>query len=137
MSVSSNPVITVTVLPTSEQKAPQRDLQSPPSHHVGNPPTSFQNPWPSFVKHSRWAILQTRFSKDRNLIPVPPRDELVQIHKPDWGNGERGLKATWIGHASFLVETTANEGAFRGIRVLLDPVWSERTSPVQWFGPKR
>ena len=24
-----------------------------------------------------------------------------------------------------------------GLRLLLDPVWDERASPVQWFGPKR
>lgn len=61
----------------------------------------------------------------------------MAIQKPDWGADKQGLKATWIGHASFLVETSASEGAERGLRVLLDPVFSERTSPVTWAGPKR
>jgi L-ascorbate metabolism protein UlaG (beta-lactamase superfamily) len=35
------------------------------------------------------------------------------------------------------VEFPAATGAERGIRVLFDPVFSERTSPSTWFGPKR
>jgi L-ascorbate metabolism protein UlaG (beta-lactamase superfamily) len=43
---------------------------------------------------------------------------------------ESGLRITWMGHSSMLVEID-------GVRVLLDPVWDERASPVQWAGPKR
>jgi L-ascorbate metabolism protein UlaG (beta-lactamase superfamily) len=43
---------------------------------------------------------------------------------------ESGLRITWMGHSSTLVEID-------GVRVLVDPVWDERASPVQWFGPKR
>jgi L-ascorbate metabolism protein UlaG (beta-lactamase superfamily) len=35
-----------------------------------------------------------------------------------------------MGHSSILLEID-------GVRVLMDPVWDERASPVQWFGPKR
>jgi L-ascorbate metabolism protein UlaG (beta-lactamase superfamily) len=41
-----------------------------------------------------------------------------------------GLRITWFGHSSLLVEID-------GVRVLIDPVWDQRPSPVQWFGPKR
>ena len=41
-----------------------------------------------------------------------------------------GLRITWIGHSSMLLEID-------GVRVLLDPVWDERASPVMWAGPKR
>ena len=61
----------------------------------------------------------------------------MAIQKPDWGQDAGALKATWIGHASFLVETSTLEAAKRGVRVLFDPVFSERTSPVTWAGPKR
>jgi L-ascorbate metabolism protein UlaG (beta-lactamase superfamily) len=43
---------------------------------------------------------------------------------------ESGLRLTWFGHASVLVEID-------GRRFLTDPVWSERASPVSWAGPKR
>lgn len=41
-----------------------------------------------------------------------------------------GLRITWFGHSSTLVEID-------GVRILIDPVWDERASPMQWFGPKR
>ncbi len=41
-----------------------------------------------------------------------------------------GLRVTWFGHSGMLVEID-------GVRVLIDPVWDERASPWQWFGPKR
>ena len=41
-----------------------------------------------------------------------------------------GLRVTWMGHSSMLVEID-------GVRVLVDPVWDQRASPVRWAGPKR
>ncbi len=41
-----------------------------------------------------------------------------------------GLRVTWFGHSSMLVEID-------GVRLLIDPVWDERASPVEWAGPKR
>lgn len=114
-----------------------RKVESAPiSHHVGNPPTSFVNPWPSFHKQSLFDLLVSS-QRNRDFKPVPSRDQLVTIQVPDWGVGKEGLKATWIGHASFLIETSASDRAQRGVRVLFDPVFSDRTSPVTWAGPKR
>src|SRR5438067_5843718 len=47
--------------------------------------------------------------------PVPRGNEVV---------------ATWIGHATFLLQST------RG-NLLIDPIFSERTSPLRWAGPRR
>ncbi|HLH02582.1 MAG TPA: MBL fold metallo-hydrolase [Bryobacteraceae bacterium] len=41
-----------------------------------------------------------------------------------------GLRITWIGHATSLVEID-------GTRILIDPVWEPRAAPTNWFGPKR
>jgi L-ascorbate metabolism protein UlaG (beta-lactamase superfamily) len=41
-----------------------------------------------------------------------------------------GMRVTWFGHSSVLLEID-------GARVLIDPVWDERASPVTWAGPKR
>ncbi|MFF0117052.1 MBL fold metallo-hydrolase [Streptomyces prasinus] len=41
-----------------------------------------------------------------------------------------GLRLTWMGHSSVLVEID-------GRRVLFDPVWGERCSPFPFAGPKR
>ena len=43
---------------------------------------------------------------------------------------ESGLRITWFGHSGMLIEID-------GIRILIDPVWEERASPRQWFGPRR
>ena len=43
---------------------------------------------------------------------------------------ETGLRATWIGHSSVLIEID-------GARILLDPVWARRASPSTLIGPKR
>jgi L-ascorbate metabolism protein UlaG (beta-lactamase superfamily) len=43
---------------------------------------------------------------------------------------ESGLRVTWFGHSSLLVEID-------GVRVLIDPVWDERASPSTWAGPRR
>ncbi|KAI6468250.1 hypothetical protein MCOR16_001294 [Pyricularia oryzae] len=41
------------------------------------------------------------------------------------------LRATWLGHACYLVEFPS------GLRVLFDPVMTDRCSPVSFLGPKR
>jgi L-ascorbate metabolism protein UlaG (beta-lactamase superfamily) len=41
-----------------------------------------------------------------------------------------GLRATWLGHSTVLVEID-------GVRLLTDPVWGLRASPSQLAGPKR
>ena len=40
------------------------------------------------------------------------------------------MHVTWVGHATTLIQTD-------GLNILLDPVWSERDSPVKFAGPKR
>ena len=40
------------------------------------------------------------------------------------------LSVTMVGHASLLIQAA-------GSNLLVDPVWSERVSPVQWAGPRR
>ncbi|MDI1487963.1 MAG: hypothetical protein OHK93_007237 [Ramalina farinacea] len=123
-------------LPVKVTKFRGRPSPSTTAHHVGSPPTSFKNPWPSFVQPTRLELLGTSFHRPP-FIPVPSRDKLVSIQKPDWGIDRDELKATWIGHATFLVETPRIGSAGRGIRILFDPVFSERTSPVSFIGPKR
>jgi len=63
---------------------------------------------------------------------VPPGPLPVVTRTPaDFGTPPAsGLRVTWFGHASVLVEID-------GHRVLVDPVWSERASPSQQVGPKR
>jgi L-ascorbate metabolism protein UlaG (beta-lactamase superfamily) len=41
-----------------------------------------------------------------------------------------GLRVSWLGHASLLIELD-------GARILTDPIWSQRASPLSFIGPKR
>lgn len=40
------------------------------------------------------------------------------------------LRVTYVGHATFLIQT-------QGLNILTDPIYSERASLVSWAGPKR
>src|SRR5688500_2579605 len=43
---------------------------------------------------------------------------------------QKDLVITPVNHASVLIQIA-------GVNILTDPIWSERTSPVSWAGPKR
>ncbi|RMD44431.1 hypothetical protein DV735_g715, partial [Chaetothyriales sp. CBS 134920] len=116
------------------------------AHHAGRVnaatrPRGFKNPWPSYDdSHGGFvAFLKCRFGRNRpRFAPVPGnREELVPVQPVDFSESKLGFKVTWLGHASFLVQCAPSAGAARGINILFDPVFSNRTSPVSFFGPKR
>ncbi|KAK5352799.1 hypothetical protein LTR07_004818 [Exophiala xenobiotica] len=125
----------------SIKRLPSLLPDEPKTHHFGNPPKGFQNPWPSHnpTHGGPLSVLKCRFARDRpEFVPVPAdRSGLVPVQKVDFSSSDPGFKVTWIGHASFLLQTSRPEGATRGINILCDPVFSERTSPFTWLGPKR
>ncbi|KAK4054824.1 Protein-lysine N-methyltransferase efm4 [Microbotryomycetes sp. JL201] len=83
--------------------------------------------------------------KNWDSKPVPPPELLPQVRRPDWGRRsdeslqewEKDIKVTWLGHACFMAEFPPPAEGIRGARVLFDPVWSHRCSPVQFMGPAR
>ncbi|MCD2189572.1 MBL fold metallo-hydrolase [Actinomycetospora soli] len=64
----------------------------------------------------------------RRRVGLPPRPIPLVTTPPGTDRGR--LAVTWFGHTSVLLEVD-------GRRVLVDPVWSTRTSPVPGFGPRR
>lgn len=58
-------------------------------------------------------------------VAVQPIDPALFATPP-----ESGLRVTWLGHSTMLIELD-------GHRVLTDPVWSDRVSPLTWVGPTR
>lgn len=92
----------------------------------------FQNPVPTAVGGAGliFKILPQYLTNKDERVPKQPlgpfrTDAAVYATPP-----ASGLRVTWMGHSSMLVEID-------GVRVLVDPVWDERASPVQWFGPNR
>lgn len=59
-----------------------------------------------------------------------PRSVQLESHSPPRTPVGDEICATWLGHATYLVQTT--HGNF-----LFDPVFSDRVSPFQWAGPRR
>ncbi|KAI0252431.1 N-acyl-phosphatidylethanolamine-hydrolyzing phospholipase D [Lactifluus subvellereus] len=109
-----------------------------PSHHLNNSKTMFGNPWPSFRFQSlfQWVSFFLGISA---RSPRIPRDikSLIAKQAPTWGaqrGNERSAKATWLGHACYLVELPTPPGAARGVRIIFDPVLSNRCSPSQRLG---
>ena len=65
-----------------------------------------------------------------NTVPDPPTPVLKRAARDFDVAPTSGLRITWLGHSTVLVELD-------GRRVLVDPVLSERASPVTWAGPTR
>ncbi|XP_002741607.1 N-acyl-phosphatidylethanolamine-hydrolyzing phospholipase D-like [Saccoglossus kowalevskii] len=96
----------------------------------------FQNPWPTFKIPGvrgvcKWMCCSTNYSGipskrelDKTLpILIPDMNEIK--HAPP-----SGIRVTWIGHATVLVQ-------FDGVSILTDPIFSKRCGPTQFMGPKR
>ena len=58
--------------------------------------------------------------------PLPSVNPIEQWRR----KAESGLRATWLGHSTVLIE-------IEGVRILTDPVWGPRASPLALAGPKR
>jgi L-ascorbate metabolism protein UlaG (beta-lactamase superfamily) len=70
------------------------------------------------------------FFRGAGHSPRPPLGPFRTDHRVYKASPASGLRITWFGHSSSLVEID-------GVNILIDPVWDERAAPVQWAGPKR
>lgn len=86
-----------------------------------------QSPWELALL---WDYLVEQFFGDQrreppSAIPVLAIPTALLAARP-----AAGLRAIWLGHSSVYIELD-------GVRLLLDPVFSERASPFESMGPKR
>ncbi|MDH5510042.1 MAG: MBL fold metallo-hydrolase, partial [Nitrospinota bacterium] len=82
-------------------------------------------------KSSHAAIFYRFFLEDReNQEPVA--ELTVERRRTEDYPKQPGEKTriTWLGHSAMLIETG-------GLRILTDPNFSQRASPISWAGPKR
>ncbi|TKY89320.1 hypothetical protein EX895_001851 [Sporisorium graminicola] len=64
--------------------------------------------------------------------------QLLTIQQPSFDfTSDQRLKATWLGHAGVLVQLPALSSKGGPIRILFDPIFSQRCSPTQIAGPIR
>ena len=99
-------------------------MERSPQWHDGH----FENPQPLVNDGVR--MLTGLFSASPHTSPedAPPVEKIdpKRFATPP----ASGLRVTWLGHASTLVELD-------GHRILTDPVFSHRASPIPWLGPTR
>jgi L-ascorbate metabolism protein UlaG (beta-lactamase superfamily) len=103
-----------------------RYYQGPVSDHFDG--TNFFNPDGisplGFLDLLRW-----QFNGQKQKWPETYPSPFPQAKPETRIDGDR-LVVTYVGHASFLFQTG-------GKNILVDPVWSTRTSPLSFAGPKR
>jgi len=88
----------------------------------------FRNPQPLWNDFP--AALLTILRRDRNSAPRTPVPVVHPTRAELATDAAGGVRATWLGHSTVYLEVD-------GVRVLTDPVWGERVSPVGWAGPRR
>jgi len=89
-----------------------------------------QNLEPAAGFEFSWASLAEAFAEHPNTEPVDVLP-LRPISAARLSAAPRaGLRYAWLGHSSVLLEVD-------GLRLLTDPVFSERASPFSFAGPKR
>ncbi|MGL4232128.1 MAG: MBL fold metallo-hydrolase [Casimicrobium sp.] len=100
-------------------------------HHT---PEGFKNNYPHDSSGSFWKWQWERLTQN-TVAKAPPGGwaSVLPSVKPDIdflkkNRSERTI--TWLGHATVLLQTN-------GVNIITDPVFSERTAPVQFAGPKR
>lgn len=87
---------------------------------------TFFNPWGVNNKKSFWEVMKWKWSSSAAKWPESVSfDLLVLPSRPS-----DGVSVTWINHSTFLIQS-------KDLIILTDPIFSERSSPVSFAGPKR
>ncbi len=91
----------------------------------------FRNPGGTWAKPQMpsWAVVGEYFFGRGQRTPPGP----LPVERPHerWASrASTGFRVTWLGHSTVLLELD-------GKRVLTDPVFAERSSPVTFAGPRR
>jgi L-ascorbate metabolism protein UlaG (beta-lactamase superfamily) len=103
-------------------------IQRSPNYRDG----AFRNPDATRVgaPGSTRKLLRQWLGGHEQRVPPGPMP-IVRLTKADFAQPPAsGLRATWLGHSTVLVEID-------GARILFDPVWARRASPSSLIGPKR
>ena len=120
----------IIVIAIFNPSAAQTNLPVQPPANAHHTATGFKNNYAlevnkSFGDFLRWQWESWRMDKVPSSPAASVAADLALLKAPTT------LPAvTWIGHGTALVQAS-------GLNVLVDPIFSERASPVQIFGPKR
>ena len=104
-----------------------KTYSGPPSDHFDG--TYFFDPDGS-PPRSLWEVLRWQFGGNRQRQVWPERAPSGHADTPPPQVNGGKVRLSYVGHVSWLIQTA-------GLNILIDPVWSERASPVSFAGPKR
>jgi L-ascorbate metabolism protein UlaG (beta-lactamase superfamily) len=95
--------------------------------HFHNPDGAIETPAPPGTSRQGFIARWLLGNDDR-----PPWPEAIAVRpaRPAPFAAPRGMVATWVGHATVLVQAA-------GLNILTDPIWSDYASPLPPLGPKR
>jgi len=103
-------------------------------HHRSD---GFQNNDTEVTPKSLAEVLRWRRDAAHRGLPPPPKTpipraaaDLAFLHANAAASAQMQPAVTWIGHATVLAQ-------LGGLTLLTDPIFSERASPLSFFGPKR
>jgi L-ascorbate metabolism protein UlaG (beta-lactamase superfamily) len=89
----------------------------------------FHNPQP--LINSAWGMMKGLLAASPHVGPSGPVTAAETLDPARLRSAPpTGLRMTWLGHSTQLIEID-------GHRILTDPVWSDRASPLDWIGPRR
>ncbi len=93
---------------------------------------AFRNPDATALtaKGSTWQTVRRWLAGPEQRVPPGPIPIIVRTRADFAELPPSGLRATWLGHSTVLVEID-------GARILFDPVWARRVSPSSLIGPRR
>lgn len=86
----------------------------------------FFNPWGENVAKSLWDVMKWKITTDAKNWEEVTESEHHEIPAVTASQ----TSVTWVNHSTFLIRA-------QGLNILTDPVWSKRTSPFSFAGPKR
>lgn len=88
----------------------------------------FANPQP--LQNSWFGAVAGMFRRSPFVDPQQPIPTMQGAAQALGAPPKTGLRVTWLGHSTTLVEID-------GLRVLTDPIFSERAGPIRFLGPRR
>lgn len=101
------------------------------SHHTYD---GFRNPYPGFKERDfsdflRWSVWD-RLTGKKPKHPATYSFPLADNDGSYLRANHTDFTVTWVGHSTLLIQ-------IEGVTILTDPIWSKRSSPVKFAGPKR
>ncbi|XP_038066940.1 N-acyl-phosphatidylethanolamine-hydrolyzing phospholipase D-like [Patiria miniata] len=91
----------------------------------------YVNPWTTWRELSFGSGLKFMCTRSERLPSAQELDQILPVLTPDFSAPpSSGIKVTWLGHASLLVQ-------FDGVSILTDPIFSSFCGPASLVGHQR